>query len=480
MNTLVGHSGEVWSLIIKDGKVVSGSDDSTIMIWNMSDGKVVATLSGHQGAVSGLASFEGTDRIVSSSYDNTLKIWDCKRLKLLDTLNGHSNLVTGVACSKEFIVSGSMDRTVQLWTWDGERRQVFVGHKDSVNCVAIAGCVVVSGSTDETINVWDANTGTHRCSLLGHASKINTVAIEGNYVLSGSSDKTIKVWALDECDTLPTVKSLRYVQSQSLSICGAIGASSSLDGGIEIFDVKTGFVTPTKGPLAATREVLSIAIKGNYIFAGDKNNEVSCWEIGSGKLWKQWCAHSDWIRCLAVLGNYLVSGSDDTLVKVWLLDDPSNSCFHTFKSHDREVMCVAMEGSIIVSGSLDKTVKVWSLQNMSILSTFRHAATLRTVAISNGVVSSTDADGFAKLWDIQKKSEVEFMEFTSQESSCVSSSTRLIYIDDGTRVSASGIQVGFTLDSTLRTYCAEGNVLIIAEWNGCIHTLKATYNTSCV
>ena len=76
IHTLYGHKAAVISLIkLNDGKIVSGSRDNTIKIWDPLDNyKCIQTLDGHKKAVSSLIKLND-GKIVSGSADNTIKIW---------------------------------------------------------------------------------------------------------------------------------------------------------------------------------------------------------------------------------------------------------------------------------------------------------------------------------------------------------------------------------------------------------------------
>jgi WD40 repeat protein len=79
---------------------------------------------------------------------------------------GHTHDVMSVAFSPDGtrnIVSGSRDRTIQVW--DARSGDVvtrpFEGHIDYVMSVAFSpnGTCIVSGSEDHTIRVWDVPSG---------------------------------------------------------------------------------------------------------------------------------------------------------------------------------------------------------------------------------------------------------------------------------------------------------------------------------
>lgn len=74
---LLGHSQYIFSLAISpDGQtLVSGGEDETIKIWQVSTGKELRTLTGHSEAVYCLAISPDGKTLVSGSADRTIKIW---------------------------------------------------------------------------------------------------------------------------------------------------------------------------------------------------------------------------------------------------------------------------------------------------------------------------------------------------------------------------------------------------------------------
>jgi WD40 repeat protein len=61
--------------ILSDGRIVSGSDDCTLKIWNLQTGKCDIIFRGHVGMVMCTAALSD-GRIISGSTDKTLKIWN--------------------------------------------------------------------------------------------------------------------------------------------------------------------------------------------------------------------------------------------------------------------------------------------------------------------------------------------------------------------------------------------------------------------
>ncbi|KAJ3115053.1 hypothetical protein HK098_007077, partial [Nowakowskiella sp. JEL0407] len=101
--TCEGHTAKVNAVAISnDGdRIVSGSGDNTVKIWNANTGKEIRMLTGHTGSVTAVAISNDGDRIVSGSFDNTVKIWNANTGKEIRTLTGHTAFVYAVAISND-------------------------------------------------------------------------------------------------------------------------------------------------------------------------------------------------------------------------------------------------------------------------------------------------------------------------------------------------------------------------------------------
>lgn len=72
-------------------RVVSGSRDTTLRLWDVSTGRCERVLTGHVAAVR-CVQFDGR-RVVSGAYDYMVKVWDPETEACLHTLQGHTNRV---------------------------------------------------------------------------------------------------------------------------------------------------------------------------------------------------------------------------------------------------------------------------------------------------------------------------------------------------------------------------------------------------
>jgi hypothetical protein len=57
-------------------RIVSGSWDRTVRVWDVAKGRELACLRGHESRVTSVSSERGGGRIVSASADRTVRVWD--------------------------------------------------------------------------------------------------------------------------------------------------------------------------------------------------------------------------------------------------------------------------------------------------------------------------------------------------------------------------------------------------------------------
>ena len=72
---LTGHTKTVYCVVqLADGRIVSGSYDNTLRVWDSGSGACILQLTGHTGRVSCVMQL-ADGRIVSGSHDDTLRVW---------------------------------------------------------------------------------------------------------------------------------------------------------------------------------------------------------------------------------------------------------------------------------------------------------------------------------------------------------------------------------------------------------------------
>lgn len=215
VQTLVGHSGTVRCLHLEGNRLVSGSSDRTIKVWDLSTQDswssiaCKVTMIGHHDTVRCLQVDD--DKVISGSYDMTLKVWDLRTGQCRKTLVGHQAAVLCVHFNDTKIVSGSADKTIKLWNYEGQCMRTLAGHQDAVTCLQFDSTRIVSGSLDCNLKFWDIVTGDCINTIdwkaaEGHTGVVRCLQADSWRVVSAADDKTLKVWSLETGERLVTLR----------------------------------------------------------------------------------------------------------------------------------------------------------------------------------------------------------------------------------------------------------------------------------
>jgi sugar lactone lactonase YvrE len=197
-----------------DGSTLaSGSDDTTIKLWDINSGELKTTLTGHTSSVHSIAFSPDGSTLASGSDDTTIKLWDINSGEIKNTLTGYSDSVSSPDGST--LASSSEDKTIKFWDINsgelksgepksGELKNTPTGCVSWVHSIAFSpdGSTLASCSSDETIKLWDINSGELKNTLTGHSGSVSSIAFspDGSTLASyrtktgRTSETTFKLW----------------------------------------------------------------------------------------------------------------------------------------------------------------------------------------------------------------------------------------------------------------------------------------------
>lgn len=189
---LRGHGGPVRALAVsEDGaRVVSGSFDTSAIIWSLKSNSAEQVLRFHESAVNAVAVLSD-GRIATGGEDGKVALWARGAAQPQHVFTGHTAPVVALAASPDGkrVASASWDRTVRVWPLDGGAVLTFEGHQQNVNGVAFTpdGKSVVSVSHDPQLRIWPLDGGVPTIVTL--ATPLNAVAVANDgEIIAGAAD----------------------------------------------------------------------------------------------------------------------------------------------------------------------------------------------------------------------------------------------------------------------------------------------------
>ena len=249
VGTLQRHTAPISSLAIApDGKIAAtGSYDRTVILWQLSTGRVLQVLSGHTGRVHSVDISPDGRWVASSSGDKSIKLWKTSNGKLIRTLGGlfggHNQATLSLAFSpnKRTLVSGSADHSVKLWQIsNGKEIRTLTGYSCPVRAIAIRpdGKLFASGGVDCALRIREMNgrlirshRGDFKILSLAYSPDSNTIAV-------GGESGIIQLW-----DGEGTQEICR-LSHQNSAVCAVVFSpdskilvSGAKDGTIKFWDV---------------------------------------------------------------------------------------------------------------------------------------------------------------------------------------------------------------------------------------------------
>jgi WD40 repeat protein len=314
-------------------------------LWSKPTWDLQQTITAHSDWVRCLSFTPMGDKLVSGSFDKTIKLWQLDTGKALYTLGDRLKGVFALAVSPDgkLLASGSRDETVELWDLEaGTLLRNLIQHQASVRSLAIApdSKTLISGSFDQTIILWGLPEGIVTKTMIDQ-EPIAAIALstDGSFLASTGDDGIVKIWSL--------VTGIKLAESSGNQHCiGSLVISP---------DSKTIAAGTTDGYL-----VLWQIAESN----SESDHEQPQLQLSLTQTIK---AHAGQINACVFSpdSQYIITGSVDGKAKVWYkgadakFHDKARSILKGDPGRSVMSVAIAPSGQLVAIGGADGTIQLW-------------------------------------------------------------------------------------------------------------------------
>jgi WD40 repeat protein len=256
------------------GETLAIADNNTIKVFSTNSRELLYEFTdGHKSQILSIDISKDSTLMVSGGKDSTIVIWDFINKKILKSLTYQKGIVTSVKLSpdRRYLASGGTDDMVYLY--DLEKNEIlheFSDHTDDITSVAFSpdGNMLATAGGDKTIIIYDVKNNKLLASLTGHKSWVRDISFNGNgeKLISCGDDSRIITWNIADRNRIRKQEDSKFGLSWFLSIAFNIDCvtyvSGGMDGKVKIVGQYGEYITKVGVPV---NKVLFKPNEGNYL-----------------------------------------------------------------------------------------------------------------------------------------------------------------------------------------------------------------------
>lgn len=367
----------------RDGKwIIGGYRNGAIVYFNAQSGEKIKVISGHSDYVNTLALNPEQDKIISGSSDPSIKVWDVKTGTLLKSLVGNGLTISDVfyvnndsqiiigSTSKKFkmIHSDTLQVTANgpAYHYAGmqknvKNRMILKNEKESplfsswdtlkwvhtplaknldksIDLIpGFGGKAMGYGSTKEGLKIYDVENGQVLFDFKGSFGSNPVFSPDGKRVAFGSENNSIKIHSAENGQLLKTIQIKKKNRLDSQTVYFSPDGKYLLShnyyaSSILVLDSFSGAERASMKAPALLNKV-SYNPDGTQIFGACENGLIYVWDSKTGKLLKTLTGHLSRVNSFDFPSNgrHLVSGSDDTSIRIWDLKTGKSLAVYHFQ-----------------------------------------------------------------------------------------------------------------------------------------------------
>lgn len=112
--------------------------------------------------------------------------------------------------------------------------------------------------------------------------------------------------------------------------------------------------------------------------------------------------HEGGVNCMAISedGSVMVTGSEDRTARIWTTKTEHCECIGILTGHDDYINCIAVEDNFVITGSADKSLRKWDMSTCECVQVFEgHTSKINKIISTGDFIFSSAYDRTSRCWD---------------------------------------------------------------------------------
>jgi len=462
-----GHTRAVKSVEFShSGKfIISGSEDKTIKLWEVSSGRELRTFNGHQSDVNDVLFTPNDKQLISASRDGSIYFWDVLSGNILKSYQQLDENILRLALSPDgnYLAVGSTGDKINVY--DTRLDSIIYAVKGSRMArdnvfINSKGSQLITGLDDRIVNVYELTTGELTasygptdgmcggCITQGVSTYNDEIIYASRYVgFKMFKDTVVSHVFWQEPEENFTTLNINSESTLLVSVDEDSTVVWGVDSGVRNYtlDARQKETSPKYG-IDLTHKIIdrrtdrfndaSFSPNGKFIVTGDNSNMIIIWDAQSGhkvstfygylsfppedglgfdpnSYWESYTSSLVTLKNdvqLSPNGKYAYRSKIGFEVRKWEL--ATGKIVQRYGGHTKVVMDFKLsnDGDRLLTGGGDRLVHLYDAKSGELLKKFEgHRGIIWDVNFSNdnSKIVTSSADGTVKVWDISSGEQLQ-------------------------------------------------------------------------
>ena len=414
LKDFAGHAGAIVELGFFNGQPFSVSADRSVRFWNAADGLQARTFN-DQGTTVRAALRPDGQRIALAGDDKQIRIYQMDNGQLLQTLTGHADAVTSLGFSPDgqrlTSTSVAAGRPGETIVWDVQANpprllESFAGQTHTASYFAAQSDRLLVGDTSGTLVFRPLRFVRH---VDGNQQPITTLLFHSNgqTLFTTAKDGSFRGYATANGQQTFATSHGAAINSLAISPNEQVLATAGDNAVVRLWQTNGGGYGPQQ-LTGLTGPAGSVAFSADgtkvVVGSGGEKPQVTSFDLQTGVQQQRFTSHT---KPVALLARGSIDASSPDLISaspdgVWQW---SVHGMRHIQGHGAAVTSLAAVPNAprqVLSGSLDTTIRRWNLDNGQQLSQFNHGGAVYGIDVrADGQrLASVSDNHTAKLWNI--------------------------------------------------------------------------------